>query len=440
MMARATRAPDLSLTHKYEELLRGSAATSEEAALQAAYDFGRELLGLGLGVLDLATIHRRALVRLLKEQPPEKAARFVDDAARVFVESLVPFEMTHRGFRETHVALRSSEERYRELFENANDVVFTTDLDFNLTSINRAGEVLGGYSREEMLALKSLESLIPPEYLELVRAMRSQKLANPDGRTQYELEIEARDGRRIPLEVSTRLIWADNKPVGVQGIARDVTDRKQAELTLRDLNQRLEGEAKRIAHALHDEAGQLLASVYLCVADIARDLPAPHARRIEALRALLDQVDGQLRRLAHELRPAILDDLGLLPACQFLAQGVSGRTKTRVEVRGRTGGRLPPDVETALYRVAQEALNNATKHARATRVTLEFNRSAAGLSGTIRDDGVGFDAPSQLVRNHKHGMGLKGMRERLTAVGGRLSITSTPGSGTSIEFEVPLEN
>src|SRR5882672_8322077 len=132
---------------------------------------------------------------------------------------------------------------------------------------------------------------------------------------------------------------------------------------LRHLNEFLEGELKRIAHALHDEAGQLLASVHIAVVDIASELP-PRARlRFEKVERLLVQIEVELRNLSHGLRPTVLDNLGLVPALEFLADRVAKRNGLNVFVVGGAGGRLPTAVETALYRIVQEALNNAVKHA-----------------------------------------------------------------------------
>jgi PAS domain S-box-containing protein len=325
-----------------------------------------------------------------------------------------------------------SEERYRELFENAHDMAFTTDLNGRLTSINRAGERLTGYSRDDV-GLLDLGSAVPQIPLDLDAPASIEDLP------QREAELVTRDGRRVLLEVSTRPILEAGRAVGLQGIARDITDRRQAEYALRHLNNHLEDKAKRIAHALHDEAGQLLATVYLRVAEIAAELPPLGRRRMEELRTLLDQVDDQLRRLAYELRPTILDDLGLVPACQFLAEGVSRRARVRVIVKGSTGGRLPPDIETALYRVAQEALGNVGKHARARTATVEFERQPRRLRGSIKDDGNGFDVEGVLSRVGPQGLGLMGMRERVVALGGQLTIRSAPSHGTTVEFEVPLE-
>jgi PAS domain S-box-containing protein len=165
--------------------------------------------------------------------------------------------MTHRRLREADAELRASEERYRELFENANDIVFTVDLAGNFTSINRAGERLSGYHRDQVLSM-NVAAIVAPEYLEAVRRAGERKLSGGEDITSYEVELLTRSGRRLPVEISTRLIHQDGKPIGVQGIARDITERKLAEQALRRMNARLEEQAGRIARALHDEAGQLL--------------------------------------------------------------------------------------------------------------------------------------------------------------------------------------
>jgi PAS domain S-box-containing protein len=424
---------------RYDALLRGSLEAFDEAALHAAHELGREALARGLGVLDMVELHHSLIARLLPASPPDETVRWSEAAGRLLAESLTPFEMVHRGFRSAHAALQATEGRYRELFENANDAIFTTDLAGRLTSINRAAEELTGYSRDEAMALK-LTALMAPAATTPVRLARQAGLNAMEAQGRHELEIVTRDGRRIPIEVSTRQVYQDGQLVGLQGIARDMTDRKNAEAALRHLNEHLEEKVKRIAHALHDEAGQLLASVYLRVAEVASELPMPGRRRVEELRTLLDQVDDQLRRLAHELRPSILDDLGVLPACRFLAEGVSKRSRLQIDVRGSTGGRLPVNIETALYRVVQEALTNVVKHAQAQSVIVQFERHGRRLKGQIRDDGIGFDLASVMNRIGGKGLGLIGMRERLSAVAGRLDITSPPGQGTLLEFAIPLES
>jgi PAS domain S-box-containing protein len=427
------------LAKEHEALLRDYLGGTGEAALKRAYELGRRALSDGLGALDVARFHHEALLRV-SPSPLTRAAwvRTVKRAEKLFVESLTPFEMTHRGFQETCAALRSSEGRYRELFENANDIVFTTDLEGSFTSINRAGERLSGYARAEILSM-NFSALVSPEYVEAAIRAREVKLSGESENTTYELEIVTKDGRRVPLETNTRLINQGGQPVGVQGIARDITERKQAEQALRRANEGLEEAIKRIAHALHDEAAQLLATVYLALGEIADELPPEQRDRLERISVPLDQATDQLRHLAHELRPVILDDLGLLPAFEFLAEGVSKRTGLAITVEGSLEERLAPVMETALYRILQEALTNVSKHARATQVSVRLHKEGQRITCTIRDDGIGFDMSAIAIQRGRPCLGLIGIRERLAALGGTLSITTGVGRGTTLDMGIPLE-
>ena len=200
------------------------------------------------------------------------------------------------------------------------------------------------------------------------------------------------------------------------------------------LNEALENEAKRIAHALHDEAGQLLASVHFAIAAMADELPPQSRARLQEVKALLNRIETELRNLSHELRPTVLDRLGLLPALQFLAESVTRRAGIPITVRGGEPGRLPPVVEFTLYRIVQEALNNVLKHARASSASIELEIGPERVSCTIRDNGVGF-ATERI--QHSDGLGLAGIRERLNALGGSLHFASKPKRGTELRAEVP---
>ena len=213
---------------------------------------------------------------------------------------------------------------------------------------------------------------------------------------------------------------------------------REANTALRHFKEVLEQEAKRIANALHDEAGQLLVAVYIALQNLSSGMPAAEPHIVE-ITQLLDQIEIQLRRLSHELMPALLSDLGLVPALRYLFDGLAQRSHLQISIDAVPDQRLPGRVETTLYHVAKEALHNVIKHARATAVWVSFERKAGSVRCHIRDNGMGFDPASIAARRGEQGFGLIGMRERLSVVGGELQINSTNGRGTELVISIPVE-
>jgi signal transduction histidine kinase len=208
---------------------------------------------------------------------------------------------------------------------------------------------------------------------------------------------------------------------------------------LRQLNETLEEEIKRIAYAVHDEAGQLLVAVHLALAEVALELPELQQAQFARIKEMLNQVEKHLRRYSHELRPTILDDLGWIPAVRFLADGISKRANLPIHIEAPNPERLPSAIETTLYRIVQEALTNAVKHAKAGNVWIRARRENALLCCSIRDDGAGFDTRQVQETPQRKGLGLIAMQERVTAIGGTLQIDSDPGHGTILSIRIPLE-
>jgi two-component system sensor histidine kinase NreB len=208
---------------------------------------------------------------------------------------------------------------------------------------------------------------------------------------------------------------------------------------VRQVNERLEEEIRRIAYAVHDEAGQLLVAVHLALADVGRGLPEIQRNQLKSVEELLNQIGNQLRRYSHELRPAVLDDLGWIPAIRSLVAGIAKRTKLDIRVDVNVSGRLPGPAEIALYRIAQESLHNIVKHAKATRVRIQVRRQNGLLSCSIGDNGRGFDLRTVQSNMKQRGLGLLAMQDRLHAIGGTLSIVSAPGRGTTLLVRLPME-
>jgi len=215
--------------------------------------------------------------------------------------------------------------------------------------------------------------------------------------------------------------------------AVELSERVQRD-SLRRVVEAQELERRRLARELHDETGQALTSILLGLKSL-EDAKSDEQREQAAadLRGLVVSTLQDVRRLAVELRPTALDDFGLLPALERLAQTFTEQVGIDTDVEASLGEtRLPPEVETALYRLVQEALTNVVKHSHARHVSISLVRRAGSVSAVIEDDGVGFAEPS------KDGLGLIGMRERVGLLDGRLEIESRPDHGTTIVAEVPL--
>jgi signal transduction histidine kinase len=193
-----------------------------------------------------------------------------------------------------------------------------------------------------------------------------------------------------------------------------------------------ETERRRLARELHDETGQALASILLGLKALERDVGE---QPLAVIRELVDSALGDVRRLTVELRPPALDDFGLAAALERLASVIGERSEFTIDVNVNVpSGSLPPEHETAVYRIVQEALTNIVKHASATTVSIVVTGRDGSLRAVVEDDGNGF------AQGHvrEHALGLVGMRERAHLLGGRLDVESSPGAGTTVVAELPL--
>jgi len=217
-------------------------------------------------------------------------------------------------------------------------------------------------------------------------------------------------------------------------VAVDLSERVSREAVRRVVAAQ-ELERTRLARELHDETGQALTSILLGLKPLERLATTEESSAaVASVRELVVSTLQDVRRLAVELRPSALDDFGLVPAVERLAETFREQTGMRVDLETSLGEeRLRPEVETAFYRIVQEALTNVAKHAGAGQVSILLTRKDNGVAAVVEDDGSGFEE-----RRNEEGLGLVGMRERVALVGGKLRIESTPDSGTTIVAEVPV--
>ena len=214
---------------------------------------------------------------------------------------------------------------------------------------------------------------------------------------------------------------------------------REANNVLRRLNDTLEAQAKRIAYALHDEAGQLLASVHFAIAQTTTTVP-DSAKELSKVQELLNEIEERLRSISHELRPPVLEEIGLVRALELVAESVSKRWGLPVTITASVMGEMHPTVETAVYRVAQEALTNAARHEDATRAEVDVRQTAQKIVCSVRDNGIGLLESSRSRRKRGPGMGLHEIKERVGALGGVLHIRDNPNRGTDLTVEIPLED
>jgi len=237
---------------------------------------------------------------------------------------------------------------------------------------------------------------------------------------------------------SARLLRAGSQFLaeGLSLYEREHQDFQDALLALRRLNETLEEEVKRVSYAVHEDASQSVVAAHIALSDVSRRMPSPERKQLARIEHLLSRIEKQLRQYSHELRPTILDDLGWVAAIRFLASEVSkcNALPIRVVVAKGVAARESSALEIVLYRVVQEALSNITKHAKARRVTIHIGVEPGIVICSIEDDGAGFDVHAP---HRKKALGLIGMRERLHAVGGTLSIVSSPRCGTKLLVRVP---
>jgi PAS domain S-box-containing protein len=332
--------------------------------------------------------------------------------------------------------------RYLDLLlATVTDAVVASDEEFVLTGWNAAAESTYGRRAEEVLGQPDA-LVFRTDFVGVERAEAIQRLVET-GRFHGELTHRRGDGKRIHIE-SRAVAFFDTagKRLGYVSVNRDITDRRYAEETIRallkDVISAQEEERRRIARELHDETAQTLTSLLVGLRSVEEAQELGQARgAASTLRTLVSAALEGVQRMARGLRPSVLDDLGLEEALDRLATDLARAHSFVVDlhVTGPRLPRLPESLEIALYRVAQEALTNAGKHASPKAVSVLIHRNPNGVRLVIEDDGKGFD----VAKAHSDTqLGLLGMRERAHLIGGSMTVESSPGRGTTVCVSVPL--
>ncbi len=389
------------------------------------------------------------LVAVARRQPEEYKAEEVELLTTIgtqitmAVENARLFEIQ----RDTSRRLAVSEANYRRLLEHASDAIWAHNLDGRVVAANRAaGELAGFASADEMIGRDVRESL-NWEGLNLARKVRRNLLENIPFQQPYEQHLVRMDGREIILMISSSLIKYDGENQVFEHVARDVTRERRMQDNLRYYVQQItrtqEEERNRIARDLHDDTAQALYALTRQIDNFIRDAGTGlSSGTIVFLQKLEQQARTALqgvRRFSQNLRPPMLDDLGLMATLRWLVRDMQqrGNLKTSLVIEGRER-RLPGHVELTIFRVVQEALTNVEKHAQASTLDVTISFEVDSLKILIEDNGKGFQLKGELTDLPRAGrLGLVGMDERIRLIGGKLNISSEMDKGTTVSVTVP---
>ena len=451
-----------------------------QANLQAEQMFGYnrdELEGRSIEVLlperlrDAHREHRAAFSREPRRRPMGAGLRLVG-LRKEGTEFPIDITLTPVEDRADGVVMavardmteqREARRQFRRLLESAPDAMIIVGPDLRVIQVNGHAERLFGHARQDLVR-QPATLLIPPRFRHaavdgLNAFFREPRMMHLGGDGEPSVHGLAKDGREVPLQVTMSPLATEFGMLAIAAI-RDLTERREAEEQrellyqeihasrerLAALSTRLlatqESERRTIARELHDEIGQALTAVSVNLQNLQGAPDAgDRAEVLEESITITQQTLRQVRDLSLDLRPSLLDDLGLGPALRWYLERQGARLGLTIDLDDDLRDvRYPAPVETTCFRVAQEAVTNVVRHANAQAVRVALRRNGAQLELVIQDDGAGFDVSAARLRaSQGHSMGLLGMEERAALIGGKLAIASSPGCGTTVTAHVPID-
>ena len=368
------------LSQRYVAALRKHLKQDPQADLQLAQGLGRRAMTLGLETLDLARFHELALITLvLPGYSPGTRDRMIRRAGKFFAEAITPIEKNHRTALEANASLNQM-----------------------IRTLNQRGVELAASNRQ----LKQ----------EIVQRKLVEESLKKSEQHHSELLEQSQHMQEQMRRLSRQLLSAQ------------------------------EEERKKISRDLHDEIAQTLTGINLQLATLKVETTVNVKglqKKITHTQRMVERSVDIVHRFARELRPTVLDDLGLVPALHSFMKGFAKRTGIRIHFMTFTSGRIKQlnnDTRTVFYRVAQEALTNVVRHAKASLVEVSLKKLPNAICMKIKDNGKSFNVKRALQTNGGKHLGLLGMRERLEMVSGSFSVESTPGKGTTVRARIPFAN
>jgi len=348
------------------------------------------------------------------------------------------------GKRDNRVfSLQGAEHAYRMLIECMNEGALTLTSDAVILYANQCFAQMVRRPLGQVIGSSFLHFISPEERVRLRPLLRRATRAG----AKFAVHLNARDGTHLTVQLSLRPLARTLQEGTVLGlVVTDMTEARRNEKLMRALAHRIvvvqEAERTRVALELHNNITQLLIAVQFSSQALADKLTVrdgPAKREADTLRSLLSQTAAEVERISRNLRPSLLDQLGLFAVLRPTCTEFAARTGVAVQLAGTPlAERLPADTELALYRIVQESLKNVEKHARARHVSVSLRQTSAFVRLVITDDGIGFDSRHHAARRKDQAvLGLAGMRERAACVGGTLTIKSGLRAGTSVTVVIP---
>jgi len=458
---------DRSLSYVYLHDFNGKFIDANNAMLKALGYKRKEILPLNFAsLIDKSQLPKAVksleeIIRANHQKKPDEYKLRRKDGSFIWVEtegSLIykdgkPFavqgiarDITEKKMAEE--ALRESEEKFRSLAEKSPNMIFINKIGKIVYANKRCEEVMG-YTREEFYSPDfEFFRLIAPEFLEKSKSFYSRHIKGKEVRP-YEYALITKSGKRIEAILTTRLINYEGDKA-ILGIITDITERKKTEMALGESREQLrnlathlqsirEEERAFVAREIHDELGQALTALKMDVSWLDKKLSEeqiPLLKKTKSMSQLIDSTIQTVQRLSAELRPGLLDDLGLLAAMEWQAEEFQKRTGIACELSVSSQEiNLDQERSTAIFRIFQETLTNISRHASATKAIVNLAKKGAQLELTIKDNGKGIT--KKKISDPKS-LGLIGIQERVHFLGGDIDIKGVRNKGTTVTVSVPL--